>query len=65
MVMEDLLSTDLTTIDRRSSLNFAEARKTAEHREALYALRERRDPRYHDEAYMADLAARVERGEAK
>lgn len=64
MLMEDLLSADLTTIDRRSSVNFSEARKTAEHREALYALRERRAPRYHDEAYMADLAARVERGEA-
>ena len=64
MVMEDLLTDDLSTIDRRSSKNFVDARKTAEHREALYALRERRDPRYHDEAYMADLAARVERGEA-
>ncbi|TAJ16874.1 MAG: enoyl-CoA hydratase/isomerase family protein [Dehalococcoidia bacterium] len=65
MLMEDLLSTDLTTIDRRSSVNFADARRTAEHREALYALRERRDPRYHDEAYMAELTARVERGEAR
>ena len=64
MVMEDLLTDDLSTIDRRSSKNFADARKTAEHREALYALRDRRDPRYHDKAYMADLAARVERGEA-
>lgn len=65
MLMEDLLASDLTTIERRSAANFAAARGTAEHREALYALRERRAPRYHDEAYMADLAARIERGEAR
>ncbi len=42
MLMEDLLTNDLSTIDRRSSKNFADARKTAEHREALYAIREKR-----------------------
>ncbi|MCK9496448.1 MAG: enoyl-CoA hydratase-related protein [Dehalococcoidia bacterium] len=64
-LMEDFLTTDLTTIQRRSNENFAAARKTPEHREALYALRDRRPPRYHDEAYMLDLADRVARGEAK
>lgn len=65
MLFEDMLATDLTTIERRSSENFAAARKTAEHREALYAIREKRAPRYHDVAYMEDLAGRVARGEAK
>jgi enoyl-CoA hydratase/carnithine racemase len=62
MIMEDLLSSDLSTIERRSSKNFADARKTAEHREALLALREKRPPRYHDVEYMAELAARVAAG---
>ena len=64
-LMEDLLATDLSMVQRRSNENFAEARKTPEHREALYALRERRAPRYHDEAYMAEMADKVARGEAK
>ena len=64
MLMEDLLTNDLSTIDRRSSKNFADARKTAEHREALYAIREKRAPRYHDVDYMQDLTERVARGEA-
>jgi 2-(1,2-epoxy-1,2-dihydrophenyl)acetyl-CoA isomerase len=63
-VMEDLLATDLTIVERRSSEYFAAARKTPEHREALYALRERRAPRYHDGDYMTELAERVARGEA-
>ncbi len=65
MLFEDMLATDLTTIERRSGENFAAARKTAEHREALYAIREKRAPRYHDVSYMEDLAGRVARGEAK
>src|SRR5690606_40663909 len=50
------LATDLSMVQRRSNENFADARKTPEHREALYALRERRAPRYHDPEYMADMA---------
>jgi 2-(1,2-epoxy-1,2-dihydrophenyl)acetyl-CoA isomerase len=64
-LMEDLLATDLSMVQRRSEENFAEARKTPEHREALYALRERRAPRYHDPEYMAQMADKVARGEAK
>ena len=64
-LMEDMLTADLTTVQRRSNENFAAARKTPEHREALYALRERRPPRYHDPEYMADMADKVARGEAK
>lgn len=59
MMMEDLLSTDLSTIERRSGGNFAAARKTAEHREALLALRDRRPPKYHETEYMAELAAEL------
>lgn len=62
MIMEDLLANDLTIVERRSTKNFADARKTAEHREALLALREKRDPRFHDEAYMAELTERVATG---
>ena len=64
-LMEDLLATDLSMVQRRSNENFAEARKTPEHREALYALRERRAPKYHDPEYMAEMADKVARGEAK
>ncbi|MDA0352708.1 MAG: enoyl-CoA hydratase-related protein [Chloroflexi bacterium] len=57
MMMEDLLSTDLTTIERRSSENFGTGRKSPEHREALLALKEKRPPRYQDVEYMAEIAA--------
>jgi enoyl-CoA hydratase/carnithine racemase len=57
MIMEDLLASDLSTIERRSSGNFSEARKTSQHREALLALREKRPPRFHDNEYMAELSA--------
>jgi len=63
-MMEDLLSTDLSIIERRSSEQFSASRKTAEHREALLALREKRAPRYHDAGYMADLRERLARGES-
>ena len=59
MMMEDLLASDLSTIERRSGGNFSAARKTAEHREALLALREKRPARYHDDEYMAELAAEL------
>jgi len=63
MLMEDLVAGDLSTVERRSSTNFAASRRTAEHREALLALREKRPARYHDEQYMAELAAGLEAGE--
>ncbi len=59
MIMEDLVSTDLSTIERRSGGNFSEARRTVEHREALLALREKRPSRYHDAEYMGELAAEL------
>lgn len=62
MLMEDLLSTDLSTVRRRSIERFAASRTSPEHREGLLAFREKRAPRYHDEEYMADLAARVASG---
>jgi enoyl-CoA hydratase/carnithine racemase len=57
MLMEDMLSTDLTTIERRSEERFAEGRLSAEHREALFALREKRPARFHDEGHMAEVVA--------
>tara|TARA_Y100000994_G_scaffold159980_1_gene131166 strand:+ start:18157 stop:18996 length:840 start_codon:yes stop_codon:yes gene_type:complete len=55
MLMEDLLATDLSMIERRSNHNFARARKSAEHREGLLALRESRSPKYHEIQYMNQL----------
>ena len=57
MLMEDLLATDLSTVERRSEENFVAGRKTAEHREALFALGEKRPARFHDDAHMAEVAA--------
>ena len=57
MMMEDLLATDLSTIERRSDENFAVGRRNAEHREALLALKEKRPPRFQDVEYMAGIAA--------
>ena len=57
MMMEDMLTTDLSTVMRRSDDNFATGRKTAEHREALLALGEKRSARFHDAAHMAEVAA--------
>ncbi len=57
MLMEDLLSTDLTTIERRSGENFAAGRRSPEHREALFALREKRPARFHDAEHMAEVVA--------
>ena len=57
MLMEDMLTTDLSTVGRRSEENFSAGRKTAEHREALFALGEKRPARFHDEAHMAEVAA--------
>lgn len=57
MMMEDMLTTDLSTVMRRSDDNFAAGRKTAEHREALFALGEKRSARFHDPAHMAEVAA--------
>lgn len=57
MLMEDMLSTDLTTIERRSEERFGEGRRSPEHREALFALREKRPARFHDEEHMAEVVA--------
>jgi hypothetical protein len=58
-MMEDLIASDFSTIERRSGENFSASRKTSEHREALLALREKRPPRYHDDEYMAKLASEL------
>lgn len=60
MLMEDMLSTDLSTIERRSNVNFAAGRRSPEHREALFALREKRPAKFHDEAHMAEVVAGLE-----
>ena len=59
MVFDDLLTTDFATIDKRSEQNFSDARRSPEHREALRALAQKRDPQYHDVAHMAEIVARM------
>ena len=61
MVFEDLLARDFPEIDRRSEEAFAAARLSPEHREALSALGQRREPRYHDAEHMASVAERMRR----
>lgn len=60
MLMEDMLATDLSTIERRSEENFGVGRRSAEHREALFALSEKRPAKFHDEAHMAEVVAGLE-----
>lgn len=62
MLWDDLAATDVASVWRKSSENFANARKTPEHREALLALREKRKPKFHDTEYMEDLADKVSKG---
>ncbi len=46
----------------RSTELFGESRKTAVHREALLAIREKRAPRYHDAEHMAEIEGLVASG---
>jgi enoyl-CoA hydratase/carnithine racemase len=62
MVWDDLASTDVSSVWRRSSERFAAARKTVQHREALLAMKEKRDSRFHDESYMSELSDRIASG---
>ena len=55
ILFRKLLANDLSMIERRSNRNFARARKSAEHREGLLALRESRLPKYHEIQYMNEL----------
>ena len=61
MVFEDLLAGDFSEIDRRSEEEFSAARRSPEHREALSALGQRREPRYHDAEHMSSVAERMRR----
>ena len=47
MVYEHALERDLEAVIREESRVFAEARSTSEHREAMAAFRERRQPKFH------------------
>jgi hypothetical protein len=63
MVWTDLRDgTDFEGIAHRSATNFSAALQSAEAREAVKAFGEKRNPRFHDAAYMeglrAELAAR-------
>lgn len=59
MIFEDLLASDFAAIDRRSEESFAAARRSPEHREALSALGQRREPRYHDATHMDGVVERM------
>ena len=62
MIWDDLAATDVSSVWRRSSDHFANARKTTQHREALLAMGEKRDSRFHDVEYMSELAKKVSEG---
>ena len=53
---EDLLKDGGLDAEARSIAVFNEARKTVDHREALLALRERREPQFYDPEHMAKVA---------
>ncbi len=59
MVFDDLLASDFAAIDERSERSFAEARRSPEHREALRALAQKREPRFHDAEHMAEVIERM------
>lgn len=62
MIWDDLASTDVASVWRRSSERFAAARKTVQHREALLAMKEKRDSRFHDDSHMSELSDRIASG---
>ncbi len=54
-IHQDMELTEMDQAERRSTALFNDARKTAVHREALLAIRERRSARFHDAAHMASV----------
>jgi len=60
LVWQDLVEHDFGTTRRRSSEVFRASVRSLEAREATRAFREKRPPKYHDAAYMAELAAEVD-----
>ncbi|MGK2966292.1 MAG: enoyl-CoA hydratase/isomerase family protein [Tepidiformaceae bacterium] len=54
-IYDDLVMPDMLAAEKRSTHEFMEARKTAEHREALLALREKRAARFHDAEHMEEV----------
>ena len=58
-IHQDMQLTEMAQTEKRSTALFGESRKTAVHREALLAIRERRAPRFHDAAHMATIEAMI------
>lgn len=58
-IYQDMLDANVARIEERSTRLFAESRSTIAHREAIGALQERREPRFHDTQHMAALEARA------
>ena len=54
-IHQDMQLTEMAQAEKRSTALFGESRKTAVHREALLAIRERRAARFHDAAHMATI----------
>lgn len=61
-IFDDMKLTEMDQAEVRSTRLFGEARKTAVHREALLALREKRPPKYHDAEHMAKVEEMVRQG---
>ena len=62
LIWDDMAATDVSSVWRKSSETFARARTTTQHREALLALKDKRAARFHDDAYMSELADRIAKG---
>ena len=58
-IHQDMQLTEMAQTEKRSTALFGESRKTAVHREALLAIRQRRAPRFHDAAHMATIEAMI------
>lgn len=58
-IYQDMLDANVARIEARSTQLFVDSRSTIAHREAIGALQERREPRFHDPEHMAALEARV------
>ncbi|MBI51887.1 MAG: hypothetical protein CL779_01540 [Chloroflexi bacterium] len=56
MIFQDMTATSFKEIAQRSINNFADARKSIEHREALLALQEKRKPKFHDAVHIKKIS---------
>jgi len=62
MTFSDMFAPDIEATKQNSREKFDAALKTPEHREAVRAFAEKREPRFHDVEYMRGVAREIEEG---